>query len=94
MQQHYRHGCGVVGKCFRWIAALFLLFMSIIVLFPPPDLPAYSTIITDNKGQVIHAYLTPDEKWRMKNRVARNFALAATNHCTQRRSLVLLSPGH
>lgn len=53
-------------KMLRWIAALFLLFMCINVLFPPPSLPAYSTIITDNKGQIIHAYLTPDEKWRMK----------------------------
>src|SRR5689334_18637723 len=26
----------------------------------------YSTIITDNKGEVIHTFLTGDEKWRMK----------------------------
>jgi len=26
----------------------------------------YSTIITDNKGDVIHAFLTNDDKWRMK----------------------------
>lgn len=26
----------------------------------------YSTIITDNKGELIHAYLTRDDKWRMK----------------------------
>jgi penicillin-binding protein 1C len=26
----------------------------------------YSTVITDNKGEVIHAFLTQDQKWRMK----------------------------
>src|SRR5688500_20285023 len=26
----------------------------------------YSTIITDNKGEVVHAFLTSDDKWRMK----------------------------
>lgn len=44
----------------------FLLFLLLNLIFPAPSTPAYSTIITDNKGQVIHAYLTPDEQWRMK----------------------------
>ena len=35
-------------------------------IFPLPDKIEYSTIITDNKGEVINAYLTKDEKWRMK----------------------------
>ncbi len=31
-----------------------------------PDQVEYSTIITDSKGEVVHAFLTKDEKWRMK----------------------------
>ncbi len=34
--------------------------------FPLPDQIEYSTIITDSKGDVIHAFLTRDDKWRMK----------------------------
>lgn len=44
---------------------VFLLFVLNLV-FPLPDKIEYSTIITDNKGEVIHAFLTRDEKWRMK----------------------------
>ncbi|MEI9807528.1 MAG: transglycosylase domain-containing protein [Bacteroidota bacterium] len=31
-----------------------------------PDKIEYSAIVTDNKGEVINAYLTSDQKWRMK----------------------------
>ncbi|MHA4808733.1 penicillin-binding protein 1C [Flavitalea flava] len=45
---------------------VFLLFLLLNVLFPLPDRISYSTIVTDNKGEVIHAYLTADQQWRMK----------------------------
>ena len=45
---------------------LLLLFFLLDRLFPLPDRVEYSTIITDNKGEVINAYLTSDQKWRMK----------------------------
>lgn len=48
------------------VAAIFLFFLILNWLFPVPDRVEYSTIITDNKGEVIHAYLTTDDKWRMK----------------------------
>jgi penicillin-binding protein 1C len=48
------------------IAALFLAFLFLNWAFPLPDRIEYSTIITDNKGEVIHAYLTSDQQWRMK----------------------------
>jgi penicillin-binding protein 1C len=48
------------------IVGLFLLFLLLNRIFPLPDNIEYSTIITDNKGEVIHAYLTKDQKWRMK----------------------------
>ncbi len=43
-----------------------LLFFLLHILFPLPDKLEYSTIITGNKGEVLHAFLTKDEKWRMK----------------------------
>ncbi len=46
--------------------AAFLLFLLLNWIFPVPDKVDYSTIITDNKGEVIHAYLTKDQQWRMK----------------------------
>lgn len=48
------------------IAACFLLLFILHLLFPLPDKVEYSTLITDKKGEVIHAFLTKDEKWRMK----------------------------
>lgn len=44
----------------------FLLFLLLNWLFPLHDHIAYSTIVLDNKGEVIHSFLTPDDKWRMK----------------------------
>ena len=46
--------------------SFFLLFLLLNFIFPLPDKIEYSTIITDNNGEVINAYLTKDQKWRMK----------------------------
>jgi penicillin-binding protein 1C len=46
--------------------ALVLLFFLLHWIFPLPDKVEYSTIVTDNKGNVVNAYLTRDQKWRMK----------------------------
>jgi len=51
-------------------AALFLLFLALNRIFPLPDRIEYSTIVTDNKGEVIHAFLTRDQQWRMKTDLA------------------------
>jgi penicillin-binding protein 1C len=48
------------------VVILVLLFLLLNWIFPLPDKIEYSTIITDNKGIVIHAFLTRDEQWRMK----------------------------
>ena len=54
----------------KWLlitsGGLFLLFLLLQWIFPLPDQVEYSTIVTDNKGEVVHAFLTKDEKWRMK----------------------------
>src|SRR5689334_12509418 len=52
-----------LGICFL---SLILLFFILNFIFPLPDKIEYSTIITDNKGEVVNAYLTKDQKWRMK----------------------------
>jgi penicillin-binding protein 1C len=58
---------------FQWVkriligvASLILLFILLNWIFPLPDRVEYSTIVTDNKGEVIHAFLTHDQQWRMK----------------------------
>lgn len=65
--KNIRRKLKLVGK---WLlitsGGLFLLFLLLQWLFPLPDQVEYSTIITDHKGEVIHAFLTKDEKWRMK----------------------------
>lgn len=43
-----------------------LVFLLLHLLFPLPEEPEWSPVICDNKGTVVHAYLTGDEKWRMK----------------------------
>ena len=48
------------------IVALVVLFFLFNWIFPVPDKIEYSAIITDDKGEVIHAFLTKDEQWRMK----------------------------
>lgn len=48
------------------VAAIFSLFLLLNYLAPLPDKIAYTTVVTDEGGEVIHAFLTPDEKWRMK----------------------------
>ena len=48
------------------ITGLFILFLLLSLIFPLKDNVEYSTIITDKNGEVINAFLTKDEKWRMK----------------------------
>src|SRR5215475_7920216 len=64
-------------KLVRWlkytgigVAAIFLLFLLLNRMFPLPDRIDYSTIVTDDKGEVIHAYLTHDQQWRMKTELS------------------------
>ncbi|MBE7173170.1 MAG: penicillin-binding protein 1C [Williamsia sp.] len=47
-------------------AGCVLLFGLLNFFFPLPDKIEYATIVTDNRGELLHAYLTPDQKWRMK----------------------------
>lgn len=48
------------------LTAAILLFFALSWIFPLPDKVTYSTIVTDDKGEVIHAFLAPGQQWRMK----------------------------
>jgi penicillin-binding protein 1C len=57
---------------FRWlrrtvavVAGGMLLFVGLDALFPLPPLPRPSTVVTAADGTVLHAFLTPDDKWRL-----------------------------
>src|SRR6202046_179097 len=52
------------------VAGGFLCSLLCNWLFPLPDRVEYSTIVTDDKGEVIHAYLTRDQQWRMKTELS------------------------
>jgi penicillin-binding protein 1C len=58
--KHYVKRTGIT------VIVLIFLFFLLNWLFPLPDKVEYSTIVTDNKGTVIHAFLTKDQQWRMK----------------------------
>jgi penicillin-binding protein 1C len=45
---------------------LFVLFLLLNLLFPLPGKPDYSVVVRDANGDVVNAYLTTDDKWRMK----------------------------
>jgi len=57
---------GILKKMAIGIAGIFVLFLLLNWIFPLPDRIEYSTIVTDSKGEVVHAYLTRDQQWRMK----------------------------
>ncbi|MBR9977123.1 MAG: penicillin-binding protein 1C, partial [Bacteroidetes bacterium] len=50
-----------------------LLFLAVVVtadrLFPPPAFPQYSTQVFDARGELLNAFLTPDDKWRLRTRL-------------------------
>src|SRR5437867_3401478 len=48
------------------VVAAVLLFLLLNWLFPVPDRIEYSTIIEDSQGEVVNAFLTHDQQWRMK----------------------------
>src|SRR6201996_3481240 len=48
------------------VVGTFFCFLLLNWIFPLPDRVEYSTIITDDNGEVIHAFLTHDQQWRMK----------------------------
>ncbi|WP_336517413.1 penicillin-binding protein 1C [Pollutibacter soli] len=63
----------IFRRILRWtwrgflsVGVLFILFLILNFIFPLKDQVSYSITVADKKGEIIHAFLTPDEKWRMK----------------------------
>ena len=48
------------------IAGLLFLYILTEIIFPLPDLKPYSKIIMASDGSLLTAYLTKDDKWRLK----------------------------
>ncbi len=55
------------SRSFLFLLITFFLFLILNFIFPLPDRISYSVTVADKKGEIIHAFLTPDEKWRMKS---------------------------
>jgi penicillin-binding protein 1C len=52
----------------RWVKvflAFIVVLMALNIVFPPKVNVTYSTLVTDKKGEILHAFLSTDEKWRM-----------------------------
>ena len=49
-----------------YLDILFILYGLLYFISPLPNQLEYSVIITDAKGELIHAFLTKDQQWRMK----------------------------
>ncbi|MCE6989134.1 penicillin-binding protein 1C [Dyadobacter sp. CY323] len=52
------------------IAAAFLLFVILDLIFPFRPHIQYATQVTDENGTVIHAFLSKDDKWRLYSNVS------------------------
>ncbi|MDH3251166.1 MAG: penicillin-binding protein 1C [Ignavibacteria bacterium] len=62
MNRPYRIIAGVAAvPVFGFCAFLFLS-----LLFPLPPLKPYSTVVVDRHGEFIHAFLAPDDIWRIR----------------------------
>ena len=56
----------VVKRCVIISLCVLMLLTLLHILFPLPDKIEYSVTIKDAKGDVVNAFLTNDDKWRMK----------------------------
>lgn len=57
-----------------WLTGILLGAVLLVVtadrLFPPPELPAFSVQVFDREGDLLSAYLTADDKWRLRTRLS------------------------
>lgn len=59
-------GTQVVLASLGLLLSSLLFFLLLQWLFPLKDQISYSVVITDRKGEIVHAYLSEDQQWRMK----------------------------
>ncbi len=48
---------------------LWLLFLLMNFLFPLREPPGWSVVVNDKDGNMLHAFLSDDDKWRMHSRL-------------------------
>ena len=48
------------------MVSLVILFFILNAIFQLPPIPSYSTIVTSDKGEILHAFLSKDDKWRFR----------------------------
>ena len=48
---------------------LIILLLALDRAFPPPEPPPFSAQVFDRDGELLGAYLTPDDKWRLRTRL-------------------------
>ncbi len=70
MKNTVQHIKRISVKLLTAVAALLLAGIVLNLLFPVPVVVEYSTIVTDDRGEVVHAFLTSDQQWRMKTELA------------------------
>jgi len=70
MQQKKIHIKFLIKSLLITGASILFLLLVLNWIFPLPDKIEYSTIITDDTGEVIHAFLTKDQQWRMKTELS------------------------
>jgi penicillin-binding protein 1C len=56
----------LIKRIFLGGISIILIFGLLCLIFPLPDDIEYSTCVTDDHGQIVHAFLTHDQQWRMK----------------------------
>ncbi len=56
---YWKHSLGI-------LLLLFITFLLLDWCFPTPSHIDYATVITDKQGKTAHAFLSKDDKWRMK----------------------------
>ena len=61
-----QNGILIVKRFVIIITGLIASFILFNFLFPLPDQISYTVTVTDNRGEMINAFLTKDDKWRMK----------------------------
>ena len=55
------------SKSVRIVFTILLIFIVLDLLFPLPHKKEFSKEIHANDGTLLTAYLTTDDKWRLKN---------------------------
>jgi penicillin-binding protein 1C len=71
-----------VSRVFILIITFIAIILAIESLFPLKISPQYSTIINDSDGNLIHAFLNKDDKWRLpiaQNEISENLEKAILN---------------